>query len=256
MQDPKGNIVKLLLLVIAVTALILIAMGTIGRTRQRQLEAAQYEARQWAAMPPGGPPDVRKLREEAAKKPTSPEAQKALAMGIVKNGNLEAAIPELEKAIQMNLSDAELHYNLGYALKNLGKSIEALNAFEQAAYYDPQMFKAHMSIGELNFQLRNLDDAIAAYRQAIRLNDTDATAHNNLAAALGISGELDQAIAEYEAAMQLDPESSPTAYNLGVTTRAKGDLRAALEWFKKACELDQRNYRACSEMRAMEKESR
>jgi tetratricopeptide (TPR) repeat protein len=121
-----------------------------------------------------------------------------------KEGDLDGAIADFTRAIELNPKDDAPYYNRAQA-KWLKKD----------------------SAG-----------AIADYTRAIELGSTNPAAYNNRANARAENNDRDGAIADYTRAIELKPDYARAYYNRAVTKKAKGDAASAEADFKMAHKLD------------------
>ena len=112
------------------------------------------------------------LREAERIEPTyAPDARLAIAVGLARGGDLEAAAAMLQELVASGAASPEAFGNLGMILRRLGRP----------------------------------DEAEAAYRQALAVRPSDADVHNNLAFLLDSLGRRVEAAEHYEAALRHDP---------------------------------------------------
>ncbi len=121
-----------------------------------------------------------------------------------KNGDLDGAIADFNRAIKLNPKDDAPYYNRAQAkrLKN------------------------------------DTAGAIADYTKAIELGSTNPAAYNNRGNARAENNDRDGAIADYTRAIELKPVYARAYYNRAVTKQAKGDTAGAKADFKTAEKLD------------------
>ena len=80
-------------------------------------------------------------REAVAAQPEDAEAQLRLGQALLSiAGDAEAALPALERARELRPDEARMAGALGLALSALGRTAEAVTAFEAAARLEPQFF--------------------------------------------------------------------------------------------------------------------
>ena len=121
-----------------------------------------------------------------------------------KNGDLDGAIADFDRAIELNPKDDAPYYNRAQAkrLKN------------------------------------DVAGAIADYTRAIELGSTNPAAYNNRGNARAENNDRDGAIADYTRAIELNPNYARAYYNRAMTKQAKGDMAGAKADFKTAEKLD------------------
>ena len=121
-----------------------------------------------------------------------------------KNGDLDGAIADFNRAAELNPKDDAPYYNRAQArrLKN------------------------------------DTAGAIADYTKAIDLGSTNPAAYNNRGNARAEAKDLDGAIADYTRAIELKPDYARAYYNRAVLEKEKGDKVGADADFKRAQKLD------------------
>ena len=192
---------------------------------------------------------------------------------------LADATTELQKAIQLDPAQADVHYTLGVTLWQQGDFAKAVNELRAAIQAKPDYAEAHYTLGTVLKQQGNLHDAANALREAIRLQPDFAGAHTTLAAVLrqlgdaaGAAaesrageqiarektnlqaatfatnsgrrllnlGDLEGAVSQFHSAIKLVPTYAPAHYQLGIALQQKGEKAEATQEFQRAAELDPR----------------
>src|SRR6266545_321055 len=138
----------------------------------------------------------------AAEEPDQDFVNRGIEKG--KEGNLDGAIADFTRAIELNPKDDAPYYNRAQAkrLKN------------------------------------DTAGAIADYTRAIELGSTNPAAFNNRGNARAQNNDRDGAIADYTRAIELKPDYARAYYNRAVTKQAKGDTGGAKADFKTAEKLE------------------
>jgi tetratricopeptide (TPR) repeat protein len=149
--------------------------------------------------------------KQAAKSPPAPAASDASDGDLVnrgiekaKNGDLDGAIADFNRAAELNPKDDAPYYNRAQArrLKN------------------------------------DTAGAIADYTKAIELGSTNPAAYNNRGNARAENKGREGAIADYTRAIELKPDYARAYYNRAVLKKEKGDKAGAASDFKRAQKLD------------------
>lgn len=153
-------------------------------------------------------------------------------------GQLERAVDNYRRALEINPGYAEAHSNLGNVLRDLGQLDEAVASYRRALELKPDYAEAHSNLGNALRDLGQLDDAVASYHQALKINSDCAVVHFNLGNALRDLGELDDAVASYRRALVIKPDYAIAQCNLGNVLLDRGDLTAAETHFNMALSLD------------------
>ncbi len=161
-----------------------------------------------------------------------------LGMEYHDQGELDKAVAEFEKAIELDPNNADAHRNLGTAYGEQGKWEEGAAAYERAIELDPDFGEAYGDLTAAYFYLERIPEALEAGEKAIELAPDYATAHNNLGIVYKEQGEFDLAIAEYEKAIELDPSDPKPHNNLGNVYKQQGEFDMAIAEYEKALEVD------------------
>jgi tetratricopeptide (TPR) repeat protein len=118
--------------------------------------------------------------------------------------------------------------NLDGAIANFTRAVE-LNPKDDAPYYNRAQAK---------WLKKDTAGAIADYTRAIELGSTNPAAYNNRGNARVENKDLDGAIADYTRAIELKPDYARAYYNRAVVKKDKGDTTGAKADLKTAKKLD------------------
>jgi tetratricopeptide (TPR) repeat protein len=121
-------------------------------------------------------------------------------------GRSEDALAAYNRALPLNPSYAPTHSNRGNSLQAMGRLEAALDAHDQALAIDPSYAAAHSHRGNALQALGRSKAALAAYDQALALDPSYTVAHENKGIALAEIGDLDKALAEFDTASCLAPD--------------------------------------------------
>ena len=93
----------------------------------------------------------------------------------------EEALPHCQEAVRLQPNMAALHHNLGNALRQLERYVEARASYLEAMRIDPDLAKAHAHLGLTLMREGQNNDALPWLKRAIELDPTDATFQEFLA---------------------------------------------------------------------------
>jgi tetratricopeptide (TPR) repeat protein len=134
--------------------------------------------------------------------------------------------------------NAEAHYNLGTAFKDLGRLNDAVASYRRAVALKPDFALAHYNLGNTLRELGQLDAAVENYQHALKIKPDSAAMLNNLGATLKDLGRLDRAIESYQRALEIEPNYIKALSNLGDALRDSGQFESALACYRRALEID------------------
>ncbi len=174
-----------------------------GPEASRRVLAARerfgWESQFWHQLKP-----FTHLLEVGTEQPTTPDGFVVRAGTRRATGDLEGAIADCTKALEL----------------------------------DPGYREALGNRGAVRRESGDLDGAIADYQKALALDPRYPALWNLLGNAHHGKGDLDRAVADYTKALELDPGLALTWNYRGIVRSNKGDLAGALSDFTRAVELD------------------
>lgn len=105
------------------------------------------------------------MQADAASTSSSPPAASGPAdaykagQELVKNGDFKAALPQFEKAVQLDPTNADSFNMLAYTQRRLGQLDAAFENYAKALALDPDHKGAHEYVGEAYLMVGNLEKA-------------------------------------------------------------------------------------------------
>src|SRR5687767_2136668 len=166
-------------------------------------------------------------------------------------GEVDEALAEYRKALEIHPGSGELHSELARMLRESGRAVEALVAAEAAVSLDPANPEAHLVLAQvLQAQAEGdggdaaLKKAVAAYEQALRLRPTDAITVLTLAHVYGQLAKHEDAVRMWTRYLEIDPGSFDAHVQIGAHQLARGDSAAATAALEKALALQPDSVRA------------
>jgi len=142
-------------------------------------------------------------------------------------GNHREAAALLIAALDAEPRVAEVHYELGRAMRGLREPARAVTCFRKAIELDPRHLDARIDLASVLLGAGNVDAAAQAARDALQVDSRSVAAHVNLGAALQGQGNFAQAADSYRAALALDADSLPALANLSVACLQSGAVDEA-----------------------------
>lgn len=212
-------------------------------------------------------------------------AHDSLGYALLQKGEIDQAITEYRRALEIKPDYADSHNNLGNALLQKGFVDEATEHYRRALEIEPEFAEPHNNLGNVLFKQNRIDEAIEQYkiaaakrpdfaevqcnlgnafivkgdwdqaisylRAAIRTDNHYAQAHDKLGVALAASGKADQALAEFQEALRLDPNYAEAHFNLGYLLAHSGRHNQGVEHLLKAVHLRPNYPEAKQELRQL-----
>src|SRR5438132_1521605 len=176
-------------------------------------------------------------RTTIARNPDCWMAYSNLGSFLSARGNVDEAIRDFRKALELWPNQSKDHNNLGKALVQKGRIAEAMDHFQTALRVSPEDPDTESNIGAASLQQGDADEAISHLRRAVEKWPLHAQGHINLGNALLQNREIDAAIAEYEKTLAVPFDHAESHYSIGTALRQKGDVEEAIVHYRKALEL-------------------
>jgi tetratricopeptide (TPR) repeat protein len=159
-----------------------------------------------------------------------------LGLALDEKGQVEAAIPEYERALQIQPAYAEAHNNLGNALRRVGRRQEAIAHYKKALELVPDQLQFHNNLGTALGENGQLSEAMAHFRKSLEIHPNFA-AYANLGYTLLMSGKEDEALPELLKALELNPNAADIHKNIAILFHKQGRAEDAIAHFRKALEI-------------------
>jgi protein O-mannosyl-transferase len=146
---------------------------------------------------------------------------RTLGAWLERHGEVDAAITQYEKALEIDVNDAAGHSHVGLLLVSRGKLNAAIPHFGRAGAINPKDAQAFYNIGLAFAGLRRFDMAIIGFQKALTAKPDFAEAHDNLGNVFFKLGQLDAAILHYRKALEIDPNYLNARKNLALVLAAR-----------------------------------
>jgi Flp pilus assembly protein TadD len=157
--------------------------------------------------------------------PRSAADQNALAAKYLQAGRVADAASHLERALEIQPTNAEAHSNLGTALQAQGQLAQATRHLQQAARLKPTDDRIRFNLGNGFYAAGRTGDAAREFRRALQINPDNEDAHFNLAMILGPQNKLDEAVAHLRRVVELNPQHADARRNLALALSLQGQAR-------------------------------
>lgn len=166
-----------------------------------------------------------------------PDLLTLLGMALTQNGNLDFAIVQFKKSVQIAPDVARYHNNLGLALKRAGLTNEAKEAYRTALSIDSTYAQAHNNLGILALESRDFSEAILRFESALRSDPSSREAGKNLARALLDNGQFARSVEKYRSVLIQTPEDPDIFVSLSEALHLGGNTQTALLQLDSALDL-------------------
>jgi superkiller protein 3 len=159
---------------------------------------------------------------------------------LLKQGRVDEAITEFQRAVEVDPGYAAAQFNLAYAYERRDRIDDAIAQYKKALQLEPGNVLGLNNLGVLYSKQGLYDEAIATFEQALQIDPSNATVQGNLANARtdkATMQEREARIADARKEAEARPNDPRAAYNLARVYAALDMKEPALEWLAKALEL-------------------
>ncbi len=165
------------------------------------------------------------------------EARTNLGNAFADRGQFDEAIAQFRQALEIRPDCAPAYTGLGNVFADREQIDEAIVQYRKALDIEPGYVNARISLGLILARCGKVDDAIACFRKALDINPFYSLAHYNLGLALVSKGQVNEAIAQYRKALDIEPDNVDAHNNLGLALGGQGQVDEAIAHFRKALEI-------------------
>ena len=152
--------------------------------------------------------------------------QLRLASQAHRAGRVDEAITSYLRLLAVRPDHAELHNNLGVALRLAGKLEASVSHHRLALAADPENPALHSNLGNALRAVNRFDEAVKHHYRSIALSRDYAEGFFNLALCLRDLGRLDEAIGCFSRALTINPDSRRVRVEFAIALLMRGELEA------------------------------
>ena len=153
-------------------------------------------------------------------------------------GRPEDALPHYQHAVRIRPDYAKAHYNLGNTLQGQGKNVEAIEHFHRVLRINPDDAEARDNLGHALEALGRREEALTHYQHAVRINPDFAGGRNSLGKVLVALGRREEALTHFQDALRINPDFAEARNNLGNILQALGRPKEALTHYQHAVRIN------------------
>lgn len=135
---------------------------------------------------------------------------------LVKQGRLEAALQDYNRALDLNAGVPRTWYNKGLLLAQLDRTDSALVAFDHVVALDPKHVDALNNRGAMRYKKGDLEGAVADFSRILELNPRYRDGYLNRAVAYADLKEYEKSVADRQRGIDLDPANPGNAEEYGL----------------------------------------
>lgn len=158
--------------------------------------------------------------------------QLRLASQAHRAGRLDEAITSYLRLLAVRPDHAELHNNLGVALRLAGKLEASVSHHRLSLAADSDNPALHSNLGNALRAVHRLDEAVKHHYRSIALSRDYAEGFFNLALCLRDLGRLDEAIGCFGRALTIHPDNRRARVEFAIALLMRGELEAGFDAYE------------------------
>ncbi len=177
-------------------------------------------------------------RTTTARNPECWMAFENLGGVLLKDGRVDQAAEQFQRALEIDRDDVGALNELGAAMLRQGRVDQAVMQFRRALEIAPDSAESHINLGAVFLQRLQAQEAAAQFQEALKFEPGNALAHENLAAAFRQEGRGDEAVAQLRMAAEIAPGDAETHDRLGSALMQEHRVDQAVPQFERAVEIN------------------
>lgn len=187
----------------------------------------------------GEPEKAKEILVPLAEESEDPDLHYYLGKAVMEGGDLEGAVPHLEKAVKLRPEQGAYLGLLARLLHNLGRTDEALNMLRAAAKADPNNIDTQLALAAAAQKAGATAEAYDAMLVASRLEPGRVDVQLTLGRLAMIENHHDEAATAFKEVLKLDSSPNPAALQgLAQIYTHKGMMEISMDFHKQALEAD------------------
>ncbi len=165
---------------------------------------------------------------------TDPSLQYAYGLALVRANRGADAEIIFDQLLAAHADNAEVNVLLGQAHAQQGDYDAAVTSLQRALQIKPDVAEANAALGVIYLRQGKLTEAADALRAELKIRPEDLQARFHLATVLDRSDQRDEALAIVQSVVRMKPDYADARYLLGKLLLAKGDASAAVDHLEAA----------------------
>ncbi len=177
------------------------------------------------------------LLRDDPERDSDPSLQFAYGIALVRSGKAAEAETIFGELLATHRDSPELNVVLGQAHAEQGDYDAAVASLQRALELKPDVAEANSALGVIYLKQGKLTEASQAFKAELASHPADVKARYKLATVLDLDGQSDEAIGEIRTVLKARPEYADARYLLGKILLARGMAADAVEQLEIAARL-------------------
>jgi len=187
--------------------------------------------------------------------PDTAYLRRELAVSYLQLQNSSAAIDVLDSLIKSHPEDSESQFLYARALESLDRKEEARETYEKLIDSDPDQEMAFLRLGDIYLEKDDLDNAYRVYSKLLERFPDSYAGHFFIGKIYSVRKEYDLAEQHIRRTLDLVPGLEEPHYELAEIYKAKGENQKAIDTYRKILDQNPKNLFAALELAVLYQEN-
>lgn len=139
--------------------------------------------------------------------PSSPQNHNNLGDLYGRRGDLEKAVEEFKKAIELKPNYGDAYHNLANTYQQMGRTDEAIKNYQEAIKFNPNLWQSYQNLAAIYFEQEKFELAAENMEKAIEVNPQNANLYVNLGVIYLKLEDTQRAKGAFQKALEIDPQN-------------------------------------------------
>lgn len=166
-----------------------------------------------------------------------PETCNALGKALLKEGKLQQAADQLSRAVQLEPSNPQFHYDLGTVLLATARPNDAINEFSKAIALQPGFVSAQQNLAVALAGQNRFPEAIAHFTKVEQLQPNDPDSYFDLGLTFLKNHQPTNAATQFFCELELSPAETKGHYRLAQALAQQKNFSQAVSEYRKTLQL-------------------
>jgi Tfp pilus assembly protein PilF len=174
----------------------------------------------------------------------SPKASQAyhnIAIVCKERGDIDGAIENYKKALEIDPCKAKSLNNLGSCYAETGDYYKAIECFKKSIECNPNLSQGYYNLGLSYEHLGDINKAIEYYQKTVELDPKKEKAYNNIGICFTKMNDFKTALYYFEKAYQLNKENPSIIFNYALANEETGNVTLAKNLYQEVLRIDNKH---------------
>jgi len=170
--------------------------------------------------------------------PTSAQTHFNMGLALLRQKNIDTAMASFERAIVYKPSYSKAYANLGKILQQKKLKAQAIEQYKQALSLDPSLLEISLALARIYNEQHKFQGAIDALEESLEIHSNDIALLFELANSYNMVNRIEEALEIYKRLEIRYPNRPAILYNIAYTLKKLGRLDESFPYYDKVLQLN------------------